>query len=158
MRALALSLLLAGCGGKSAHKLEGRYDLGAPGAGWSRVRPGGADQAWVNEALGGAIYADSNCGERYDDAPLAKLLDSLTMGIAAGEPVRQEARTMDGREAMIRVSDGALDGVRVKVGAAVAKKDACVYDVIYVAPPDSFDAGWDAFEAVLGRFHTRGGP
>ena len=148
----------AACGGKSSHKLEGRYDLGAPGAGWSSVRPGGADQAWVNQTLGGTIYADSNCAERYDDSPLAKLLDSLTLGIATGDPIRQEPRTMDGRDALMRVSQGALDGVPVMVGAVVSKKDNCVYDVIYVAPPASFDRGWDAFEAVTGRFQTRGAP
>ena len=34
MRALLLGLVLVGCGGRSAHRLEGRYDLGAPGEGW----------------------------------------------------------------------------------------------------------------------------
>ena len=157
MRALLLGVVLVGCGGRSAHRLEGRYDLGAPGEGWERVRPGGADQAWVNAGLGGAIYADSNCGERYEDSPLDKLLDSLTAGVTAGAPLREEARTLDGRDALLRVSDGALDGVAVRVAAVVAKKDFCVYDLIYVAPPASFEQGWDGFEAVMSRFHTRGG-
>lgn len=160
MRAMALAVALCAvaCGGRSARRLEGHYQLGAPGDGWERVRPGGADQAWVNEALGGAIYADSNCGERYDDSALDKLLSALTLGIAAGEPLREEARTLDGRDALLRVSDGTLDGVAVRVGALVAKKDFCVYDVIYVAPPSTFDQGWAGFEAVLERFHTQGSP
>ena len=156
MRAV-FALALVACGGRSARHLEGQYELGAPGEGWERVRPGGADQAWVNATLGGTIYADSNCGERFEDSALDKLLDSLTFGVAMGGPLRQEVRTLGGRDALLRVSDGSLDGVPVRVGAVVAKKDFCVYDVIYLAPPTAFEQGWVGFEAVLSHFQTRGG-
>lgn len=157
MRAWVL-LLLLGCGAnRAAHRLEGRYDLGDPGAGWKRVRPGGADQAWHNAELGATIYADSNCGERYDDAALPSLLNALALGVVADGPAREEPRELDGREALLRVVEGRLDGVPVRIGAVVAKKDECVYDVVYIAPPARFEQGWDAFERVIAAFRTRVG-
>ena len=149
-------LLLAGCAGHSGRSLEGRYSVGDPGPGWQQVRPGGADKAWYNADLSAAIYADSNCGARYDDAPLDRLIDSLSLGVV-GQTLREERRTLDGREALLRVFDGQLDGVAVRVGALALKKDRCVYDVIYIAPPTQFDAGDSAFQAVISAFSARAG-
>lgn len=149
-------LLLAACGAhRGAARLEGQYSLGDPGAGWTRVRPGGADQAWHNSKLGATIYADSNCGERFDDSPLGRLHESLVGGVA-GKPEREETRTLDGREALLRVVDGRVDGVPIRVGAVVLKKDACTYDMVYIASPERFDEGMDAFERVLSAFQAKG--
>lgn len=157
MKALVLGLLLVGCGARrSAARLEGHYALGDPGEGWERVRPGGADQAWHNKALGATIYADSNCGDHYDDAPLVRLHEGL-LGAVAGEPLREELRSLAGREALLRVSEGKVDGVPVRLGALILKKDECVYDVVLIAPPSSFDTGFSAFEAVIAAFSTQAG-
>lgn len=151
------SLLVAGCAGnRAARRLEGRYDLGAPGQGWRRVAPGSADDAWINNNLHATIYTDSNCAKRFDDDLLTRLLDRLTLGIGAEAPLREEPRALDGRDALLRVVDGNLDGVPVRVGAMVAKKDFCVYDLVYMAPRGSFEDGWSAFEAVIAGFRTRG--
>lgn len=152
---LALVLALGGCAGRHASRLEGRYDLGDPGSGWERVRPGGADQAWRNADSGATIYADSNCAERFDDDPLEGLLDRLVLGVAQGPPTREASGTLDGRASLMRVWDGSIDGVAVGVAAAVFKKDFCVYDVVYIAPPSSFEAGFTAFESVTAGFRSR---
>ena len=156
MRPWVLLLALA-CGGRGSRRLEGRYDLGDPGAGWVTVQPGGADRAWRNEALAATLYADSSCGERFDDAALPRLHASLTAGVA-GAVVREEPRTVDGREALLRIQDGRLDGVDVRVGVLVLKKDACLYDLVYIAPPSSFDKGLPAFEALISAFKTQVSP
>jgi len=153
---LLLLALLVGCAGRSGRALEGRYSLGDPGEGWSAVRPGGADKAWYNAELSASIYADSNCGARYDDASLSRLIDSLSLGIV-GQMVHEEVRTLDGREALLRVFDGSLDGVAVRVGALALKKDKCIYDVVYIAPPSTYGAGEAAFEEVVSAFSARGG-
>ncbi len=153
----ALGLPAAGCAGRKSARLEGAYELGEPGPGWSRVAPGGADRAWWNASLSATIYGDSNCLERYEDSELTALLTHLTFGIAQGEPLRQEPLTLSEREGLLGVWDGALDGVAVRVGAATTKKDACTYDLLYIAPPVTFDKGWSDFESVLAGFRTRGG-
>ena len=155
--ALAAGLVLAaGCfGNREARRLEGRYDLGDPGSGWVRVRPGGADYAWFNEDLSATIYGDSNCATRFDDDLLEDLVGRLTFGLTASDPLLSEPRVLDDRAALMAVVEGDLDGVAVKIGAVVTKKDGCVYDLVYTAPPATFDQGLDAFEAVAGQFRTR---
>ncbi len=150
-------LLLVGCvGHRQARKLEGRYDLGEPAEGWTRVKAGSADRAWFHAGIGASIYTDSNCATRFDDRPLDKLAEALVYGIASGPVLRQEARTLDGRDAWLRVVDGRVDGVSMRIAGLVLKKDRCVYDLLYLAPPTTFDSGWPAFERVLDGFRTRG--
>ncbi|MCK6502885.1 hypothetical protein L6R53_05730 [Myxococcota bacterium] len=157
LAALALLALPACAGGRHARRLEGRFELGQPGDTWTRVKPGGADQAWYHGGLSASIYADSNCATRFDDRPLDKLAQAAVYGVATSAPLRTEDRTIDGRDGHLRVVDGRIDGVTVRIGVAVLKKDECVYDLVYMAPPTTFDTGWDAFEQVIGGFRTRGG-
>ena len=153
---IASALLAFGCGGaRAARKLEGRYDIGAPGEGWRAVRSGGADHAWNNRDLSATLYVDSNCAERYEDDALDGLLNSLVRGIARGAPLTETPGTLDGRDALTRTWDGALDGVAVRVAASVSKKDFCTYDIVYIAPPSKFDAGLAAMDAVASGFRSR---
>lgn len=154
-----LLLTLAACAPKAhtvAKRSEGRYTVANPGGDWTRVRPGGADKAWFNDQLGATIYFDSNCKDRYDDGRLADLVTHLTLGLAQGEPLREELLTLDGREALIRVYDGNVDGVSVRVGAMVTKKDLCLYDGLYIAAPSVFEDAWGSFVEVLSGFQTKG--
>jgi hypothetical protein len=44
----------------------------------------------------------------------------------------------------------------VRLGVAVLNLDACTYDVVLVAPPDSFEGALPAWERVLEGFAPRG--
>jgi hypothetical protein len=154
--------LLAGCAkspaktaNDKASRREGRYHLGDPGDGWRRQRAGGADHTWYHPELFASIYTDSNCKSRYQDGPLVDLITHLTFGVARGEPVFEQRRTLDRREALLRQYEGSLDGVAVTVGAVVTKKHRCVYDLLYIAPPSTFDQGWDDFMQVVEGFEVR---
>ena len=155
---LAGLALLGGCapkaGGQGNPNTEGRYRLGDPGRGWERVEPGSADRAWHHAGISGALYADSNCGRRFEDGKLEALTTHLTFGVARGTPERSEPRTLDGRSALVQVISGEVDGVGVKVGSMVTKKNACLYDVLYVAPPATFEQGWPAFLALIEGFEA----
>lgn len=145
-----------GCAHRKAQRMEGRYALGTPGSDWERMKPGDADRAWFARGLSASIYADSNCASRYEDGKLDDLLTHLTFGVAEGEPTHEEELVLDGRIALVRTWSGSLDGLQVRVGAMVTKKHQCIYDVLYVAPPATFDTGWDAFLSVVHGFGTRG--
>lgn len=164
MRSWALSvalclivLPLVGCAGRQASRLEGRYTLGDPGDGWRSVRPGGADFAWYNESLRATLYGDSNCAGRYEDGRLPDLAKHLTVGIADEEIVFEETHSLAGREAYTARRRGQLDGVAVEVGVTVLKKDACVYDMVLIAPPGApFEAAWSDFRGAVSDFETKG--
>ena len=152
-----LSLQAVGCAGRQASRMEGRYTLGDPGDGWRSVRPGGADFAWYNESLRATPYGDSNCADRYEDGPLRDLAKHLTVDIADEEIVFEETHSLAGREAYTARRRGQLDGVAVEVGVTVLKKDACVYDMVLIAPPGApFEAAWSDFRGAVSDFETKG--
>ncbi len=153
MRQLALLLLpalLAGACSATAksRRLEGNYELADPGQGWRAVKPGGADRAWSHDDFGAAIYADSNCGARYEDSDLRALAEHLTWGLTGEEEVSTSEGRLDGRDAFTRRVRGTLDGVGVELAATVVKKDECVYDFVLIAPPSRFDAVWGDYLAA----------
>lgn len=166
MRWLLAAALLMGCAkqvpsdkssSKKQRKYEGKYTVGSPGSGWSKVKPGGADKAWFHKDSGATIYFDSNCLERFEDGKLGALLTQLTLGIASGEPTREEQMMLDGRAALIRVQAGQIDGVPVQVGAVVTKKNSCLYDGLLIASPSTFESHWSTFSGVISGFKTKGG-
>jgi len=158
IRMIIAALLFTACGPKQSKEARNsglKYSVIAPTGAWSKVKPGGADKAWFHQDYGATIYFDSNCKERFEDGTLGDLLTHLTFGLAQNDPLREESMTLDGRDALLRVYDGRIDGVGVRVGAVVTKKDMCIYDGIYIAPPGSFDEGWGSFVEVLSGFQTR---
>ena len=159
MTRLILAVLIAtGCGpkqSKEARQSKTTYTVPAPAGAWVKVKPGGADKAWFHREWSATIYFDSNCKERFEDGTLPDLLTHLTFGLTQNDPLREESMTLDSRDALLRVYDGQIDGVGVRVGAVVTKKDMCLYDGIYIAPPDSFEDGCGSFVEVVTGFRTR---
>lgn len=154
---LALSLS-TGCGNKAtraATAREGRYELGDPGDGWRKVRSGGADFAFREASAGLVIYADSNCGSRFEDSRLPDLAEHLSFGVRLGDPAFEEFFTLDGRDAYMMRAEGSLDGVPVELGTTVLKKDLCVYDIVMIGPRgDRFQSGWSGYQAAVSGFRT----
>lgn len=149
---LSLAVLMA-CGPKrKGATKQARYTVGSPGEDWRAQAPGSADHSWYHPKSAAVIYTSANCGARYEDGRLEDLSTHLTFGIARGEPLREEQTRLDNRDALIRVHEGSLDGIAVRVGTAVTKKHDCLYDMIYIAPPTAFDDRWGAFVQVIEGF------
>ncbi len=137
---------------RQAKRMENKYVTGLPGSGWLPVKPGGADKAWYNAKITGSIYTDSNCGTHYSELRLPDLALESLAGLRDTETLKQDSLTLDGRAGLLRVTKGTLDGVLVTVANLVSNKDACTFDLNYVAPSDRFDEGWAAYQAVVDGF------
>ena len=135
-----------------ARRLEGRYRVAAPTDGWRPVAPGGADHAWHHAASGATIYVDSNCGPRYDEQPASILATELIAGLQDAGTDSEAPLPLAGRVGVVRTHHGTLDGVPVRLALAVLNRDACTYDFVLVAPPESFDATRTAHAALLASF------
>lgn len=148
-------MVLCGCmpaSYRQAKRMENQYQTGMPGAGWASVSPGGADRAWYNASLTGSIYTDSNCGTHYRELRLPDLALESLAGLRDTTTLKEEQPTVDGRAGLLRVTTGQLDGVAITVANLVANKDACTFDLNYVAPASRFEEGWDAYQAVVAGF------
>lgn len=133
---------------------EGRYVLGEL-EGWTDVRAGGADYAWIHPDYNATFYTDSNCGDRYHDKRLIRLMEHQVNGIAEGDPTWSEELMLDGREALRAKWNGRIDGVPVALGTTVVKKGYCVYDMVLVAPRGpKFDSAWADYVVATDGFAT----
>lgn len=153
--AALVALLLAGCMPSAHHqaaRLEGRYALRSPGAGWSNVPAGGADHAWHHAATRATIYTDSNCGPRFDEQHAGALASELVGGLHDIVQESEGPLALAGRVGVARVVRASLDGVPVKLALGVLNRDACTYDFVLIAPPAGFDAAHEGYARVLAGF------
>jgi hypothetical protein len=131
-----------------------RIQLGPVPAEWRPLSVDGADLAYRDEAREGSALFDVRCGGRDDDAPLSVLTEHLIMGTTEREYDSQETIPFDGREALHTLMRAKLDGVPMQYDIFVMKKNGCVYDLVYVAPPARFSQGAPAFEAFARGLHA----
>ncbi len=157
---LALAALLVGCaGGESLQGdvlLKGplHVHLGPVPAAWRRIELGGADLAYRDDAREGSAMFHVRCGQHEDDAPLAALTAHLIIGTTQRDFVTQDTIPFDKREALHTLMRAKLDGVPMQYDIYVMKKDGCVYDLVYVAPPEKFTAGAADFERFALGLHA----
>jgi hypothetical protein len=162
--ALALVLAPAACGHSEAldngvlHKDGLLVALGPVPEGWRPLRIAGADLAFRDPQRDGSALFDVHCDRRDDDAPLSALTGHLIMGTTEREIELEETVPFDGREALHTRMRAKLDGVPMQYDIYVMKKDGCVYDLVYVAPPARFAEGAADFErfALALHAHARG--
>lgn len=167
MRPLAIAAMLAAtaCGhadsfeGGVLHKGDLSVRFGPVPGSWVPLQVQGADVAYRDEARMGSALFDVRCHDRDDDAPLGSLTEHLIMGTTERDYQKQDTIPFDGREALHTLLLAKLDGVPMQYDIFVMKKDGCVYDLIYVAPPSSFAQGAQAFEQfAVGLHASSGGP
>ncbi|MCA9623774.1 MAG: hypothetical protein KC731_32350 [Myxococcales bacterium] len=156
---LLLSQVGLGCG---SHGLTGgiyrgdgfAFRMEAPGDGWRPLDAAPAALSYRNDAYQATIMVHGRCGLDGDDIPLTALTNHLFLDFTDREVKSQDVVPFDGREAMHTVLDAKLDGVPMTYDVWVLKKDGCVYDLLYLAPPGQFEAGRPDFEALVRGFAT----
>jgi hypothetical protein len=134
-------------------KKEVRYRVGELPGYWHRVYLKDNDLAFTELDTGRALSVNSTC-EGHDDPPLPVLTRHLLMGFTEREEQSQQLISLDGREALRSRYTAKLDGVPVELELVVLKKDGCVFDFTYVAPPGQAEARMADFEALLAGFHA----
>jgi hypothetical protein len=150
---------MLGCGAAAAfdgrsYRAEGvSFHVGEAPASWQRsTRVEGPLVAYEDPAHHGVVSVYARCGRDGDDVPLTALTQHLLIGFTEREIAKQEVEPFDGREALHTVASGKLDGVAVGLDMFVLKKDGCVYDLVYAAPPASIDGGMAGFESFARGF------
>ncbi|MFL5345062.1 MAG: hypothetical protein ACJ8AT_09720 [Hyalangium sp.] len=120
---------------------------------WHRVFVEGNDLAFSEADTGRALSVNSTC-EGYDDPPLPVLTRHLLMGFTERREVSQQLIPLDGREALRSRHLAKLDGVPVELELVVLKKDGCVFDFTYVAPPGQAEPRMRDFDQLVAGFHA----
>ncbi|MDY7230198.1 hypothetical protein [Hyalangium rubrum] len=129
------------------------YSVGDLPEHWHRVHLKDNDLAFSEVGTGRALSINSTC-EGHDDPPLPVLTRHLLMGFTEREEQDQQLMMLDGREALRSRYLAKLDGVPVELELVVLKKNGCVFDFTYIAPPGEAQARMADFDALLAGFHT----
>lgn len=108
-----------------------------------------------NDLLGATIVTDALCGPKFDDAPLPRLAKELFQRLQERRITSEKAFTLDGRAALRMQGGGRMDGVPIRMDVVVMKKDFCLYDFVYFAPPATHGQGVGDFEGYVHGFRTR---
>jgi hypothetical protein len=132
--------------------------VGPVPSGWRRIQVDGADLAFRDDERSGSALFNVRCGQRDDDAPLTALTAHLIMGTTEREFDAQDTVPFDGREALHTLLRAKLDGVPMQYDIYVMKKNGCLYDLVYVAPPGLFAAGAADFEHFATGVRTESSP
>ena len=130
------------------------YKVKPPSAGWSEVKVAGSDAAWVHEKSHASLMVNALC-EGSEDAPLTALTNHLLFGTTDREFIKQEEVMVSRRAGLETTANFKLDGVPRRMKALVVKKDGCVYDIVYAAPPESFDQGLAGYDSVRANFDVQ---
>ncbi len=132
------------------------FRVGERPAGWTPLEVSHASLAWRDDAREGSILLNARCGPATssDATPLRALGEHLVLGTTAREWASAETIPFDGREALHGRVTAKLDGVPMGYDLFVLRKDGCIYDFVYVAPPARVAEGVPGFEHFVQGFHT----
>ncbi len=130
---------------------EATYVVGDLADGWRYTGTSPGDVAFANDRWDATIYVDNSC-RRYTDASLHTLASHLFYGFDDVEVLEQSTFELDGREALRRVAAARLDGVRVRLGITILKRDHCIFDLVVIASPTSFPDAYEDYEGLVRGF------
>lgn len=132
----------------------GRFTVGKLAPSWKGPKIRWKQLIHENDAMGATIVTDALCGPKFQDAPLSRLARDLFDRLENKRLGEEKDFTLDGRRALRLQGSGALDGVPIRMDVVVMKKDFCLYDFVYFAPPETFARGFGDFEGYLNGFKT----
>ncbi len=156
------SLASAGCGsafdGRTYHGDGFQFQVPPAPSTWTALHVSDAALAYEDPSSGGTIGVNGRCDKDGEDVPLKALTQHLFIQFTERDIHSQEVVPFDGREAMRSDVTAKLDGVPRRLVVWVLKKDKCVYDLMFLAPPERFEGGLEAFDAwAKGFTASRGG-
>ncbi len=155
---LALGLALLGCGGAS---YDGRvfdngsvtFRLAALSDGFRPIEVEDALLTFRSDRDQATIAVNARCGKDADDVPLQSLTHHLFLQFTERTVNEQRELKLDGRDALRTDMVASLDGVPKRFVVYVLKKNGCVYDFLYIAPPASA-AALREFERLVASFES----
>ncbi len=118
-------------------------------AGWRVIPDGRAALSLAHGERPSAMLINPTCKGRELSRSPEVLLRHLLFGLRGPRLTERSGTTVGGFPADRAVFEGSTDAGPVRGEAIVVRGPDCVYDFLYVAPPDAFDAGLDDFRSFV---------
>jgi len=134
------------------------YRTGQLGPGWRVVHAEGAAIGWFHQGRASIVESNATCRDDAEATPLASLTDHMLVGYTDRHVRAQEDVILDGRGALHTVVAARLDGVPVILDLYVLKRNGCIFDLSYAAPPARFTDGRPDFARFVDGFADERAP
>jgi hypothetical protein len=132
------------------------YRVGPLDATWRLVHREGAAIGFYSDTVGGVIQANATCRDDAEAAGLDTLTRHLLIGYTDRKILEQREVTIAQRDALHTRVEAKLDGVPIVLELYVLKRNGCIFDLSYAAPPAKAAAGAPAFwQFVIGFWDER---
>ena len=153
------AVAVSGCAGtrieNGVFHSEKGYRVSVPD-GWTVTPDGQADLTLKHRDGRHAMLVNASCGAARQRGPLPVLARHLLSGLRERSVVTREEVSVNGEVARHAVIDGRVGdtGEPVRLELYVMRDERCLYDFLYVAPPEAFEAERPAFERLVHEFRT----
>lgn len=182
MRTLTLSallalllMMLAGCGTgvlignvkpvDEKSESYGVMDLTKGNPDWIKLDPKSGDinsteiedVAFQSKSTAAIVSLNSACrdSKEYENKDLRSLTNVLLLG-AADVTLRDEKElTVSGNPALQTTIEGKINSEKIMLRTVVIKRRTCVYDLVYVARPQTFDAHVEDFSHFVASLRLK---
>jgi hypothetical protein len=122
---------------------------------WREIEVDGALLAFRDDSESSTVAVNGRCGIDGDDVPLVALTHHLFLHFTDRHVESQTVSKLDGRDSLRTELLAQLDGVQRRFVIVVLKKDGCVYDFVWIAPPAATPDAEQSFDRFVGGFTTR---
>jgi hypothetical protein len=155
---LLLSACAAGPHGEGPYRdPRDRFTIQRPPARWQPLSVEGAALAFRSPELAAAIGLRVDCGTP-EPGPLPAVARHLFFGLSQAEIETREPITLSGASGMRTHLRARLDDRPVEVDSVTVRFQGCLYDFMYVAPPDRFERGRTDFDVFVQSWTPRTAP
>jgi hypothetical protein len=165
-RVLALAVVAAIAAGCAAKLPPGHWDaaarrvcagrvcyvVGALDDSWQMVHQESAAAGWFNTRAGAIIASNASCHDDAEAAPLSALTRQLLVGYTERRILDERVVPFAQREALRTRVIAKLDGVPMELEILVLRRNGCVFDLSYAAPPGSFAVAAPDFARFVAGF------
>jgi hypothetical protein len=155
---LLLSACAAGPIGEGMYRdPRDRFTIQRPPTRWQPLPVEGAAFAFRSPELAAVIGLRVDCSNP-EPGPLPAVARHLFFGLSQAEIETREPVVLSGASGMRTRLRARLDDRPVEVDGITVRLQGCLYDFMYVAPPDRFERGRADFDAFVASWTPRAAP
>lgn len=128
------------------------YSFDSPQKPWVNQRTENADFAYHHPSLNAGMILSSRCEQKASEPTLEVLFRHLFIDFDNKTITNQMKELLDGKESLVTELEADYGGERFRFLSVIAKRKACVYDLLLIAPPNNFDEAKGDFEKIVKSF------
>ncbi|RPI08163.1 MAG: hypothetical protein EHM71_09045 [Zetaproteobacteria bacterium] len=130
------------------HDPQRRFTVRVPAERWQPLKLDGAALSFRAPDLDAGMGLRVDC-DRPESGPTPSVARHLFFGLQDKRVERRERIAVSGADGVRTRLHARLDDRPVAVDGVTLRRGECLYDFVYVAPPQRFEEGWPDFDAFF---------